>query len=158
MQIYLFVIDGRPSFRTELHHAQAVLEDHLLTKRDVSDVWWDDNCPYEARMYLYGSSHSDYGRDPEDPYKDLDFETTDQIIWPVTIPGSKIEAEQLDPDFLGGAELQFEVKTRVGRDTLVRTVPPDEWSNKNLRPHIISLFAMNAGQALADRWTSKESK
>lgn len=157
MKIFLFVIDGRPTFRTTLIGAQAALEDRLWGREGVSDVWWDDARPYEARVYLYGSSHSDYGADPEDPYKDVSFETTEQLIWPVEVGADHSPAERLDPLVPGGVELSMEVRTDEGSWKIIRRETSDFWSEKHLRPHLITHFAVHAGHELADRWTDKES-
>lgn len=155
MKIYLFVLDGKPGYRCSVEEAQAVLEDHLRDRRDVSDVWWDDENPYEARVYMYGSSHSDYGLDPEDPYKDLNFETTDQIIWPVTIPEDECKPVQRNP--FGGAELTLTVRVDGRCDQIIRSIPETDWNESRIpRSFLLLNFAAEAGQAMVDHWKSKE--
>lgn len=87
MQIFLFVIDGVPGFRYDLAGAQVALGDRLRDNPNVSDVWWDDKHPYEARTYLYGASHTDYVASGDPMEDDISWETTDQLIWPVTVNG-----------------------------------------------------------------------
>lgn len=152
MKIFLFTIDGKPGFRHTLHEAQAVLEEHLRDVRDISDVWWDDEHPYEARKYMYGSSHSDTAVEDAE----VDFETTDQLIWPVTLADGEHERRQNRILPWGGAELCLTVRTDRHKEQLVRVIPEKDWSEDRLRPHIVLNFAVNAGQALADHLTSKE--
>jgi hypothetical protein len=154
MKIYLFINDGRPDYRCSVAEVQAVLEDQFRERRDVTDVWWDDEDPLRARLYMYGSSHSDYGLDPDDPYKNLDFETTDQLIWPMSL--SEEECKPIRRCPLGGAELTMTIRTDRMKSQLVRSIPEDVWNEERLREHVIMSFAVNAGQSLADHWKSKE--
>lgn len=149
MQIFLFVIDGIPRCRASLAQAQAALEDYLRELPGTSDVWWDDERPYEARRYLYSSSHTDTAVEDAE----VDFEVTEKLIWPVELPG---DDHTRGPDvqlFSLGAKLSLEVKTDQGKYQLMRAVSQREWSEKRLRPHLVLNFATNAGQALADRLT-----
>jgi len=157
MKIFLFVIEGTPGYRLSLAEAQACLEDHLRDRRDVSDVWWDDENPYEARVYLYGASHSDYEADVAagvDP--NADWETTGQLIWPVTLPDSGHTRKQEEVLPFGGAELSLTIRTDHHKEDFLRVIPDLTWSDNTLRPLITMNFAVNAAQALIDRWTSKE--
>lgn len=156
MKIYLFTIDGKPKHRCSLAEAQAVLEDYIRGRRDVTDVYWDDEYPYEARVYLYGSSHSDFGRDPEDPYKDMNFETTDQLIWPVDLGVNEEPSRPGHRCPFGGAELTMTIRTQGQKGQFIRSIPEDVWDEEHLRGHVIMSFATNAGQALADHWKLKE--
>jgi hypothetical protein len=159
MQIFLFVIDGKPGYRTTLAEAQACLEDHLRDRRDVSDVWWDDERPHEARLYYYGASHSDYEADlaaGNDP--DASWETTDQLIWPVHLSEGMRPMPPEPRLSCGGAELTLMVKTIRHKEQVVRIIPEKDWSDVRLRPHVVRSFAVDAGQVLADHLTSKETQ
>lgn len=154
MRLYLFVINGKPLVRTKLHRAQAALEDHLRGRRDVSDVWWDDENPYQARIYLYGCSHSDFGRDPEDPYADMNFETTDQLIFPTDLNWTPSAPTEQGPP---GTLMSLSITSRDGKWEFDRVVPDDVWSGgvigKNL---LLSQFAMDATYGLGDRLLSSK--
>jgi len=152
MEIFLFVIDGRPGMRLSLHEAQACLEENLRDQRDVSDIWWDDESPYEARRYLYGSSHTDTALDDE---AEVDFETTDQIIWPVILEVDN-PGKPLGPLEFGGVEMIMEVRTRTEKHQIIEAVTESVWSESRIRPHVVSHFAAWAGMALADHWIKKE--
>lgn len=153
MELFLFIIGNRPGYRRTLHEAQAVLEDHLRDQQGISDVWWDDEEPYWARTYLYGSSHSDTAVDDAP----VDFETTDQLIWPITIPALEPKVKTLDPLFPMGAEMVLTVTTMTEKHQVVECVTESEWCKEEFRPYIITHFAAQAGQTLASNWTSKES-
>jgi hypothetical protein len=153
MQIFLFIIDGKPGLRLDLHEAQAALEDRLRNDRDVSDVWWDDDSPYEARKYLYGSSHTDTAALE---YHEVDFETTGQLIWPVTLADGEHKRDRAGRPPFGEAELTLTIVSGQYKEQVVRIIPEADWSEDRLRPHIVTSFAVNAGQALADRVTLKE--
>jgi hypothetical protein len=154
MQIFLYIVDGKPNFRRSLAEAQAVLEDHLRDLRDVTDVWWDDDSPYEARKYMYGASHSDFEADGYDA--EIDWETTEQIIWPVELGDGEPSVDPVPFVLGGGVIMDLTWRTERGRYSFTRTVPLAEMTEERLRPHIITSFAMSASQALADLWTSKE--
>lgn len=153
MQIYLFTIHGKPEFRHTLAEAQAALEDHLRDRRDVTDVWWDDESPYVARTYMYGSLHEDTA---VEGYDGADFETTDRLIWPVTLPDGERNTDQSSRLLTRGAELSLTIVTDHHKEQVSRMIPEEEWSEERLRPHIVLNFAVNAGQSLADHLNPKE--
>lgn len=156
MRLYLFVIDGKPMVRIDLHLAQAALEDHLRERRDVSDVWWDDKYPYEARTYLYeGSSHLKYISIPEGEDEETCFETTDQLIWPVDLAGiPSAPIDILDP---AGARLSLSVTTRQGKSEFDRVIPEQEWADNRMGTALlISKFALDAAYGLGDVLNPKE--
>lgn len=156
MQIFLFIVNGKPGYRLTLEAAQACLEDHLRSRRDITDVWWDDESPYEARTYLYGASHSDFEAEGYDA--EISWETTDQLIWPVMLsPEVKSAAEKLDSLFPSGAEMIMSIKTDKGKCQFVRHIPLGPWAEKWMRPRLITDFATEAGQSLAAHWTNEES-
>jgi hypothetical protein len=157
--LYLFVLDGRPAHRTELHMAQAVLEDHLRTRRDVSDVWWPEDNPYVPRVYLYGGSHSDYeaneaaGVDAME--SDISWEEQDQLIWPVEIEPHAVPAVSSPLDLLG-TKMTLSVVTSTEKAQMTRVIPESEWSEKRIQPFLITMFATEAARGVAEALRSKE--
>lgn len=148
MQLFLFVVNGTPGYRTSLSDAQACLEEHLRDLSDVSDVWWDDHDPLYARKYMYGSSHEETAVEDAE----VNFETTEQLIWPVEVPELPEQPAKEDRYslFPGGAEMTMSVVTGTGKIQMIRRVPETDWSEDRLKPHLITTFAVRAGRALAD--------
>lgn len=156
MKIYLFAINGRPGFRTDWRDAQAALEEHMRDHPDVSDIYWGDEGEerWRAVRYFYGSSHSDISANPEDdPYRGVDFETTDQLIWEVEVPVEPEQPNHALRHFGVGAEIELSIRTPEGTTTVNRRVPKPVWDASPLdRGQILMSFAsMNAIQ-IATRW------
>ena len=165
MKIYLFTINGRPGFRTDWRDAQACLEDHLRDRRDVTDVYWGDEGDerWYARVYLYGSSHSDISANPEDdPYLGVNFETTDQLVWEMEVP-SPDEPEvpvMMDPMMPGiGARLERKVITKNRKESVTEVVPQAEWevNPEWQRGHILWAFVTKNALEFGMRW-SREAR
>lgn len=160
MYLYLFVLDGRPAHRTELHQAQAALEDSIRTRRDVSDVWWSEDNPCVPRVYLYGASHSDYeaneaaGVDAMEA--DISWEEQDQLIWPVEIEPNAIPAVPSPLDVLG-TRMTLSVITSAEKAEMTRVVPQELWDVSRLdHAKMIILFAAEAAHGVAGALSSKE--
>lgn len=156
MRIYLFTIDGTPGARTELHGAQAALEDHFRKRQDVSDVWWDDEDPYNPRLYLYGPTHADWASLAEPWDSDISFEEIGSVIFPLDL--AEVPSEPplsiLDP---AGARLSLSVTTRKGTETVTRVIPEVEWREAALsRGSILGRFAMDTALAMGIRWSTQE--
>lgn len=156
MQIFLFVIDGKPGFRTELVPAQACLEGHLQERRDVSEVWWDDEYPYQARLYLYdGASHRAFMAIPEGENETICYETTDQLIFPVEIGDVTTGRGHLDILDPGAAHLSLSVVTETGTEEVTRVVP--QWPTVVARrTALLASFAWDTASAMAGRWADQE--
>lgn len=152
MLLYLFVLNGQPTARTELHRAQAALEDHLRDRRDVSDVWWSDENPYIPRVYLYGGSHSDYeaneavGVDAMEG--DISWEEHDQLIWPMELPEAPTNPINiLDP---AGARMSLSIVTREGKREYDRVIPEEQWSKGIVEHNVLLMsFALDAAYGLS---------
>lgn len=144
MQIFLFVIDGKPGYRPSLHEAQACLEDHLIDAQNLSEVQWGDvgDDRYGAYLWAYGGNF-----DEAAPH-------TGQIIWPITV---ELPVEKLDPLMPGGAELVMTVLTDNGKNQIIERVSREVWDEARIRPHIVMHFASRAGRTLGDHWIKKES-
>lgn len=149
MLLYLFILDGKPAYRTDLHRAQAALEDRLLERRDVSEVWWDDANPLRTRLYLYGGSHSDYEADEAaGTDSSVSWETTDQLIWPMEVAeASTIPINILDP---AGARMSLSVVTREGKKEYDRVIPREQWSKGIVEHNVLLMsFALDAAYGLS---------
>jgi hypothetical protein len=156
MRLYLFVIDGKPGFRTELHQAQACLEDHLRDRRDVSDVWWDDERPETARLYLYDGTHVTYMGTPEGEDSEISYEEIGPLIFPVEVAflGTNPVLDPLGPL---GARLTLSVQTETGTETVTRAVPEGEWPVKgHARGTLLGSFAVETAFAMGIRWSTQE--
>lgn len=161
MLLYLFVLNGQPTARTELHRAQAALEDHLRDRRDVSDVWWSNDNPYIPRVYLYGGSHSDYeadvaaGVDPQSSW-----EEQDQLIWPLELdepPQVPVTLTELPGVTMTLSVVKSDDRTKT---EMTRVVPQTEW-DRWVRPGAgpllpLHIFAVEAAQAIGDKLSKKE--
>jgi len=156
MRLYLYVIDGKPAVRTELHQAQASLEDHLRDRRDVSDVWWDDHSPLWARTYLYGASHQEaMAAETASVEADISWENTDQVIFPVDLDDVMVPvAPTLD---LPGVTMSLTVVTSEKKADLTRVVPKDLWDASQLdHSKMIIMFAAEAAHGVAGALRSEE--
>lgn len=122
MRLYLYVTNGIPHAKTELATAQAAVEDHLRDRRDVSDVWWDEETPYIPRLYFYGASHSDYLADED---AEISWEQTDPYIFPVNVGAPAPLPPVFDnPD---GVALTFRAVTTSGKAEMNRVIPLTDW-------------------------------
>jgi len=162
MKIYLFTVNGKPGFRTDWRSAQAVLEEHLRDRRDVSDVWWGDEGEerWYARTYLYGSSHSDISANPaDDPYRGLNFETTDQLIWEAEVPSEDSPEPPLtrDPMFPGvGAVFELTVRSGEGKISATHVVPTPEWEGPHwMRGHALWKFVTENALNIGIQWSKR---
>lgn len=163
MRLYLFVIDGKPTARTELHMAQAVVEDRLLERREVSEIWWDDENPYIPRQYLYGASHSDYlEAEAAAVDADVSWEQQEQFIWPVDV--GEESSDPLPPLEVTGVTLTMSVvmPDKRTKTELIRVVPQDEWdtwrSYKSSPTLPLHAFAVEAAQAIDETLDKKEGR
>lgn len=163
MKIYVFMIDGKPRIRTDWRQAQSALEDHLRDRRDVSDVYWGDEGDerWEARVYLYGSSHCDISANPEDdPYQGVNFETTDRLIWEFDL--ALPERAPVPQDALTeglGALLELRITTEKGVESVTRAVPKSEWEGEHwVRGHAVWGFATETALNLGIRWAGEGDK
>ncbi len=158
MQIYVFTIDGKPRIRTDWRQAQSALEDHLRDRRDVSDVHWADEGDerWRATVYLYGCSHSDISANPEDdPYREMNFETTDQLIWEFDLGEVKETPVSQDALVQGmGALLELRITTETGVESVTRAVPKPEWEGPHwMRGHALWRFASETALNMGIRWS-----
>lgn len=162
MKIYLFIINGRPGFRTDWRDAQACLEEHLRDQRDVSDVWWEDEGEdrWYARKYLYGSSHSDISGNPEDdPYLGVNFETTDRLIWEAEVPDPAAEKPlSLDPLLPSvGAIFELTIRSKDGKESATHVVSTPEWEGPHwMRGHALWRFVSETALNIGIRWSQKD--
>lgn len=161
MLIYLFTIDGKPGFRTELHMAQAALEDKLRDRRDVSDVWWNDKNPYIPRVYLYGGSHSDYeaneaaGVDAMEG--NISWEEEDQLIFPVEVGEVAPPAASLDQLGPVIVQLSTTVSSREGTRTITRGFSESNWpTDAKGKADRLKSFNRDVEWALINEWINKE--
>lgn len=139
MQIFLFIIDGVPGYRFTLAEAQAVLEDHLIEKHNLSEVQWGDDGDARYGAYLWGFSGENADH-------------SGQIIWPQALT-RKERNPALDP---GDVEMSLTIRTAEEKSDLTRYIPGFTWEDPLLRAAAIRDFGRSAGLALADHWTTKE--
>lgn len=148
MELFLFIIKDRPGYRRTLHEAQACLEDHLYDK-GYDDVRWGDEGDEQYGAWLWAPQGLS-----SDPYEPATW--SEQIIWAVNVPDPEPKTPAVDPLFPVGAEMVMTVKTLTGSHQIVECVTEDVWNEERIRPHIVTQFAVRAGQTLADNWTTKE--
>lgn len=159
MRLYLFTIDGKPGLRTELHMAQAAVEDTLRDRRDVSDVWWGEENPYIPRVYLYGGSHGGYeaalAAGVEAMEADISWEEQDQLIFPVDVPvDSAIDTPRSD---LPGVTMTLSVVTPNRKTELSRVMPMGVWNDSALRrAQTVAMFAAEAAHHVSAALTPEE--
>jgi len=160
VHLYLFVLDDRPTYRTDLQAAQLAINERLSERHGVSDVWWSEDNPYVPRVYLYGATHLDHlaaeeaGEDVMDA--DISWEEQDQLIWPVEIePNSvPINPSPLDPS---GTQMTLSVTTSTEKAELTRVVPSTEWyAPTSDHGKMIFMFAAEAAHGVAGALRSKE--
>lgn len=151
MELFLFIVDGKPGFRLDLSDAQACLEDHLLDDRSISQVQWGDEGDERYGAYLWKTS---LGFDERAPH-------SGQVIWPVTVPEQAVVADpavrDTSPFLSGSAELTLTVRTDRGKTQVSQTLSAEMWSETGLRAYVMAGFATNAAAAISMHFADKES-
>lgn len=154
MRLYLYLIDEEPHVGTDLHRIQGILEDRLLERREVSDVWWNDKNPFTPRVYLYGGSHSDWlAAEAADEDAEISWEEQDQLIWERTVPPTETPSKTLDPL---GISMSLKMVTPLSSFEMGRVIPMTVWEGSLHRPDLIRSFAVEAAVALGAVLTPKE--
>ena len=145
MEIFMFVMNDEPHFRKTLAEAQAALEDYHIDEKGYAGVQWGDegNDQYGAWLTF------EYAMNPEDP----DVKWSGQIIWPTEVDTALDRDVRLSPFDFCAAQMSLSVTTAEGKKQIMNAVSEADWNDLRLRPHLITGFAMKAGQSLADHWT-----
>lgn len=150
MTLYAFVINGTPGYRATLEEAQAAIEDHFID-RGYSHLEWGKDGDERYGAYLWDDSA---GWDQPAPHEP-------RLIWPWANVGLSLDVSQdhsgLGPLELCSAEIAMTVRTRQGKTEFLRCYPEAEWDDDRLRPHLITTFAVRAGNELA-KHLSEEGK
>jgi hypothetical protein len=158
MLMYLYLIDGKPQATTELNRAQGELEDKLLERRDVTEVWWDDESPLWARVYLYGGTHQQVmDAEAADEDSEVSWETTDQLIFPMDVGEPQTGLTRLDQ--LGPVVVQFSmtISSKDGTRTITRGFPEHHWPhNAKGRADCLKSFNRDVEWSLINEWIKKE--
>lgn len=150
MELFLFILDGKPGYRRTLSEAQSCLEDHFHDDRSISAVQWGDDGDERYGAYLWNTGT---GWDEAAPH-------SGQIIWPVTVAEQEVVTERTRDVALfgeGTAELTLTIRTDRHKAQMSEIISGSAWHEVGLRAFMITKFATNAAQALSSHWTNKES-
>lgn len=150
MTLYAFVINGEPKVRDTLEAAQAAVEDHYID-RGYSHLEWGEEGDDRFGAYLWG-----FGLGWNEPAP-----REDRLIWELKNVGPSTEVSQehsgLGPMELCAAELTMTVRTRTGKTEFLRCYSAEDWEEDRLRPHLITTFAVRAGNELAQHLSKEGS-
>lgn len=158
MLIYVFTLDGEPGFRTGLHQAQAVMEEKIRDRRDVSDVWWSDDNPYIPRVYLYGGSHADYEAAQAGDYDaEISWEEDRQLIWPMEVPDPVSPVTPLDQLGPVVVQLSMTVSYKEGTRTITRGFSDQHWpGDAKGRADCLKSFTRDVEWILINEWIKEK--
>lgn len=151
MTLYAFILDGVPGYRTTLEQAQAAVEEHYIDK-GYSHLEWGKDGGERYGAHLWDDNA---GWDQPAPHEP-------RLIWPWDNVGPSTDVSTsteghagLGPLELCEAELIMTVRTRKGKTEFLRCYGETDWNEDRIRPHLVTTFAVHAGNELA-KHLSKE--